>query len=57
MSAVLLEASIIAGAGLLALIPAAGRAVPVPAGRLASAAVVLSVAALTVTAVVFAPRP
>ena len=55
--AVLLEAAIIAGAGLLALIPRAGRAVPVRAGRLASGAAVVSVAALTVTAVLFASHP
>lgn len=53
--AVLLEAAVIAGAGLLALIPAPGRALTVPAGRLASRTTAVSVAALTVTAVVFAP--
>lgn len=52
--AVLLETAIIGGAGLLAVIPRTGRALPVRAGRLASGAVVLSVAALTLAAVVFA---
>lgn len=54
---VLLEAGIIAGAALLALIPRADRAVPVRAGRLALGAVTVFVAALTVTAVLFAANP
>lgn len=53
--AVLFETAIIAGAGLLALIPRADRALPVRAGYLASGAAVVSVAALTVTALLLAP--
>lgn len=53
--AVFLEAAIIAGAGLLALIPRPSRAVHVRAGRLAAGATMVSVAALAVIAVLFAP--
>lgn len=52
--AVLLEVAIVAGTGLLALLPAAGRELVVPAGRLAFHTTLITVTALTVTALVFA---
>ncbi len=53
--AVLLEVAVLVGVALLALLPAEGRALLVPAGRYAGGASFLAVAALTVTALVFAP--
>lgn len=53
--AVLLEIAVAAGAGLLAVLPLPGRAMLVPAGRFAFHTAALSVAALTVGAMVFAP--